>query len=62
VTIALDSGRMLSGTIDRAGADHFDLALHDLGAPRRSDEVSGHRLVPFGAVAWIRLEGSAEPV
>lgn len=61
VTLHLVSGRALAGTIDRAGADHLDLALHDPGAPRRAGEVSGHRIVPFDAIAWIRLEGGAQP-
>jgi hypothetical protein len=56
VTIHLTHGRMLAGTIDRAGADHLDLALHEPGSPRRASEVTGHRIVPFGAVAWIRLD------
>lgn len=55
VAVHLTRGRSLFGTIDRAGADHFDLALHDPGAPRRAESVTGHRLVPFGAVAWIGL-------
>jgi len=50
--------RVLAGTIDRAGVDHFDLALHEPGTARRSDAVTGHRLVPFTAVAWIRLDQS----
>jgi hypothetical protein len=49
-------GRTFTGTIDRAGADHLDLALHDPGAPRRSAEVRGYRLVPFASIAWIGLE------
>lgn len=61
VTLHLASGRAFSGTIDRAGADHLDLALHDPGAPRRSGEVSGHRLVPLEAIAWIRLESGQQP-
>ncbi|WP_345801940.1 hypothetical protein AAIB33_02195 [Microbacterium sp. AZCO] len=61
VTLHLVHGRSLSGTIDRAGADHLDLAVHEPGAPRRADAVSGHRLVPFEAIAWIRLEGAALP-
>lgn len=52
-TVHLTDGRMLSGTIDRAGADHLDLALHDTGAPRRRDEVTSYRIVPFTALAWI---------
>ena len=56
VAVHLVSGRVLTGTIDRAGADHLDLAVHDQGAPRRADAVSGYRLVPFGAIAWIRAD------
>ncbi|MFG6445086.1 hypothetical protein ACFXP7_07105 [Microbacterium sp. P06] len=53
VTVHLSGGRMLSGTIDRAGADHLDLALHDAGAPRRRAEVTAYRLIPFASIAWI---------
>lgn len=59
VEVHLVSGRVLTGTIDRAGADHLDLAVHDPGAPRRTDAVSGHRLVPFAAVAWVRVDAAA---
>ncbi len=57
VALQLAGGRSLTGTIDRAGADHLDLALHDAGAPRRADEVRGHRIVPFAAIAWLRPDG-----
>lgn len=50
-------GSILHGTIDRAGADHLDLALHDPGVPRRSDAVTGYRMLPFSAIAWIRIDG-----
>ena len=59
VAVHLTTGRVLTGTIDRAGADHLDLALHDPGTPRRADAIAGHRIVPFSAVAWVRVEGSA---
>jgi hypothetical protein len=59
VTVHLAHGRALAGTIDRAGADHLDIALHEPGTPRRASEVTGHRLVPFAAVAWIRLDPGA---
>jgi hypothetical protein len=59
VTVHLTHGRMLTGTIDRAGSDHLDLALHEPGSPRRASEVTGYRLVPFAAVAWIRLDAGA---
>jgi hypothetical protein len=56
VTVHLHAGHALSGTIDRAGVDHLDLALHDPAAPRRSASVRGMRMVPFGSVAWVRLD------
>jgi hypothetical protein len=62
VAVHLDSGRALTGTIDRAGADHLDLAMHDAGAPRRADAITGYRIVPFAAIAWIRADASASVV
>ena len=59
VTVHLRDGAALSGTIDRAGADHLDLALHDPGSPRRAASVTGFRMIPFDAVAWVRLEAAA---
>jgi hypothetical protein len=56
VAVRLVDGRSLTGTIDRAGADHFDVALHDPGSPRRADQVTGHRLIPFTGIAWVRPE------
>lgn len=58
VTVVTTRGRTLAGTIDRAGADHLDLALHDPGSARRATDVQGHRIVPFGAVAWVRMDGA----
>ena len=59
VAVHLVAGRSLHGTIDRAGADHLDLALHDPGAPRRADAVTGHRIVPFASISWVRAEGAS---
>lgn len=56
VTLHLTSGRVLTGTIDRAGADHLDVALHETGTPRRAEAVGGYRIVPFAALAWIRAD------
>lgn len=56
VAVQLAHGRLLTGTIDRAGADHLDLALHEPGAARRASDVTGHRLVSFAAIAWVRVE------
>lgn len=59
VTVHLAIGRALSGTIDRAGSDHLDLAIHDAGAPRRAEAVTGYRIIPFSAVSWVRIDGAA---
>jgi hypothetical protein len=56
VTVQVGGGRGFVGTIDRAGADHLDIALHDAGAPRRADSVTGHRLISLAAIAWVRVE------
>lgn len=56
VRIHLTGGGMLAGTIDRAGADHLDLALHEPGSPRRAEAVTGYRVIPFPAVSWVRLD------
>jgi hypothetical protein len=55
VAVHLRGGASLSGTIDRAGVDHLDLALHEPGGVRRASEVTGFRVIPFGAVAWIAV-------
>lgn len=57
VVVHTVEGRSLAGTIDRAGADHLDLALHEHGTQRRAADVTGFRLVPFAAVAWIAVDG-----
>jgi len=57
VAVHLVTGRVLSGTIDRAGADHLDIALHDPGTPRRSSEVTGHGIVGFASVARVHTHG-----
>ena len=56
----LHSGDILTGTIDRVGADHLDLALHDVDMPRRAESVRGHRMLPLASLAWVRLEGIAD--
>ncbi|KQZ05118.1 hypothetical protein ASD19_03735 [Microbacterium sp. Root53] len=61
IGVAVGTGpeRMLTGTIDRVGSDHIDLALHDAGAPRRAADVRGYRMIPLGAVSWVRIDASA---
>lgn len=43
------------GTIDRVGLDHFDLAMHDPGTPRRERDVRGYRLVPFERLVAVTV-------
>ncbi|WP_145225946.1 hypothetical protein [Rudaeicoccus suwonensis] len=45
---------LATGTIDRVGADHLDLAEHPADAMRRAAAVTGHRVVPFTAIGIVR--------
>lgn len=56
--IALRDGEELHGTVDRAGTDHFDLAVHDAGDSRRATAVRAFRIVPFDALIWLHPGGS----
>lgn len=48
------AGGLATGTIDRVGADHLDLAEHPADAMRRAEVVTGLRVVPFAAVGIVR--------
>ncbi|WP_217184466.1 hypothetical protein [Streptomyces sp. AC495_CC817] len=54
VRLATIDGDDLHGTIDRAGADHLDLAIHDPGEARTARAVQGFRILPLAAVAWLQ--------
>lgn len=54
VRVVLRDGRVVSGTLDRVGQDHVDLAEHDLDRPRRAAAVRQVRLVPLAAVAVVQ--------
>jgi hypothetical protein len=54
VLVQLTDGSGLSGTIDRVGADHLDVALHPAGEFRRSGEVRGVCVVPVAAIGLVR--------
>jgi hypothetical protein len=54
VDVHTATGR-LSGTIDRVGRDHFDLAVHPPGTERRRSDVEHYRLVPLSQLQFIRL-------
>lgn len=53
--VILEGGHPLSGTIDRVGRDHLDLALHEPGSSPRHGTVRSWRVVPFAAFDWVRL-------
>ncbi|MFS0893337.1 hypothetical protein [Microbacterium sp. 179-I 3D3 NHS] len=57
VRLSLRIGDDLHGTIDRAAADHLDLALHDAGDARRAASVHGFRVIPFSALVAVRTLG-----
>jgi len=56
VTVARRGADPQHGTIDRAGVDHLDLAVHDAGEVRRARSVRGFRMIPFDSLVWIRVE------
>ena len=46
---------LLTGTIDRVGRDHIDLAVHPPGTLRRAPEVHQYRIVPLTQIQLVRL-------
>jgi hypothetical protein len=55
VVVELAGGLVLTGTIDRVGADHLDLAVHALDEPRRQASVAGVRTLPTAAIEQITV-------
>ncbi|GAA1841882.1 hypothetical protein ACFQZV_12190 [Microbacterium koreense] len=61
VAVVTTSGRVLTGTLDRAGVDHVDLAEHDAGAARRATTVTRTSVVAFATIARVRVVEGAHP-
>lgn len=54
VVLCLVDGSLVTGTLDRVGADHVDVAEHGRGEARRAGAVRQVRLVPLRAIAVVR--------
>ena len=56
VHVVLRDGSDLSGTLDRVGLDHCELAMHAIGESRRSRSVRSLDVVPVAALACVRRD------
>jgi hypothetical protein len=54
VQVVLDDGGVLSGTLDRVGADYLEFAEHPGDVPRRAEAVQSVRALVIDAVAVVR--------
>lgn len=56
VGVLLHGDRRITGTIDRVGADHLDLAAHAADLPRRADAVLAVRCLPIHAIVSVAVQ------
>ena len=57
VTAVLLDATVLTGTVDRVGADFVEIAAHGPGEPRRRADVRAVQTVPLEALAVLRRAG-----
>jgi hypothetical protein len=57
VHVHLVDGSVVSGTIDRVGADFVEAATHAPAEPRRRQDVRDVELLPLRAIALVRRSG-----
>lgn len=48
------TGTVVTGTVDAVGRDHLELSEHAADLPRRAENLTGRRLVPFSALVVLR--------
>jgi hypothetical protein len=53
VRLSVSGSEPLTGTLDRVGADHVDVAVHPLDVVRRAEEVLGVRTVSLTALLAV---------
>jgi hypothetical protein len=58
VQVVLDDGTVMTGTLDRVGADYVELAEHPADLARRSEAVRGVRAIVIAAVVVVRTGAS----
>ncbi len=54
VQVVTSEGVIWTGTLDRVGADHVELAAHPAGEQRRAGSVEGVVLLPVSALSLVR--------
>ena len=59
VQVVLDDGVVLTGTLDRVGADYVELAEHPTDLPRRAEVVQGVRALLIRGIVVVRTVTAA---
>ncbi len=59
VTVTTDDGVVLTGTVDRVGADFVEVAEHPVGEPRRASAVRAVHTVALAALAVVARASDA---